>query len=328
MSRILITGASGFIGSTLVDEALKRGFDVTAGVRTSSDLTFLKNKSINLLDLDFRNEDEMRLKLIKSGRFNYIIHNAGITKAPSQQVYHDINVSNTERFVNVLKNNSLIPDKFVFISSIASLGPTSMGEIITPAKSSNPVTSYGISKLKAEQFFHSLTDFPWIVIQPTAVYGPRDKDVLIFIKLVNKGFELYIGTQDQTLTFIYSKDLVKLIFEALDKGQIGKKYLASDNKTYKKDELGKAVKEALNKNALKIKLPMGIIRPLAYITEKISKYKGTSPALNIEKLNELAAESWHCDPTETYLDLGFQPSYDLYTGMKETVEWYKEQKWL
>lgn len=328
MGRILITGANGFIGSTLVEKALQLGFEVTAGVRATSDLSLIKNKPIQFLDLDFRDESILKSKFLQTGRFDYIIHNAGITKAPNQQVYFDINAGNTERFVNVLRNNALTPDKFIFISSIAALGPTNEGSIITANNQANPVTSYGASKLKAEQFFKSLNDFPWIAIQPTAVYGPKDKDILIFINLVNKGFELYIGTGKQTLSFIYSKDLVDVIFSALEKGIIGKKYLVSDNRSYQKDDLGKAVKEALNKKALKIKLPLGIIRPIAYITEKIATFKGTSPALNIEKLNELAAESWHCDPTETFSDLNFIPSHDLFSGMKETVEWYKEHKWL
>lgn len=328
MGRILITGANGFIGSTLVEKALQLGFEVTAGVRSTSDLSLLKNKPIQLLDLDFRDESKLKSKLLDTGRFDYIIHNAGITKAKNKQIYFDINAGNTERFVNVLRNNALTPDKLIFISSIAALGPTFEGNIITPNKQANPVTSYGASKLKAEQFFKSLNDFPWIAIQPTAVYGPKDKDILIFINLVNKGFELYIGTGKQTLSFIYSKDLVDVIFAAIEKGQIGKKYIVSDNRRYQKDDLGKAVKEALDTKALKIKLPLGIIRPLAYLTEKISSLKGTAPALNIEKLNELAAESWHCDPTETFSDLNFIPSHDLFSGMKETVEWYKENKWL
>jgi len=173
-----------------------------------------------------------------------------------------------------------------------------------------------------------LPHFPWVIVQPTAVYGPKDKDILIFIKLVNSGFEFYIGTKKQTLTFIYSKDLVRVIFAALEKGHVGKKYIVSDTKCYEKDELGKAVRAALKKNAFKLKLPMGIIWPLAFITEKIATLRGSSPALNREKLNELAAESWHCDPSATYSDLGFQPEYDLYSGMKETIEWYKEHNWL
>ncbi len=328
MSRVLITGANGFIGSTLVDEALKKGLDVTAGIRTSSDLSLLKGKPIKFLELDFRSDDDLKSKLKTSGRFDYIIHNAGTTKAINRQAYFDINTLNTERLVNALRNNNIQPDKFIFISSIAALGPTTINDIITPKQNPNPVTSYGASKLKAEVFFNSLSDFPWVAIQPTAVYGPKDKDILIFINLVNKGYELYVGTQKQALSFIYSKDLVNVILSALDKGIVGKKYLVSDTNRYEKDDLGKAVKEALNTKTLKIKLPMGILKPIAYITEKIGEFRGSSPALNIEKLNELAAQSWYCDPSETYNDLAIQPSYDLYTGMKETVEWYKMNNWL
>ena len=327
MSRILITGANGFIGSTLVDTALESGFEVTAGVRSTSDLSFLKNKEISFLDLDYTSEDNLKDSLLANGRFDYIIHNAGITKAATSQGYYDINTDNTIRFVNALRDSRLTPDKFVFISSLAASGPTNYGKTISCKEVSNPVTTYGASKLKAEQYLETLTDFPWVAIKPTAVYGPKDKDIFIVINLIRKGFELYIGNKGQELSFIYSKDLVTAIFLALENGKIGKKYIISDTMLYEKDALAKAVKAALNIKTLKLQLPIQIIRPVAYISEKYAKYKGVASALNIEKLNELTAESWNCDISETLQDLKFIPKYDLYSGIKETIEWYKENKW-
>ena len=327
MSRILITGANGFIGSTLVDTALEAGFEVTAGVRSSSDLSFLKDKEIQYLDLNYLDETKLKDSLLASGRFDYIIHNAGITKAATSQGYFNINTDNTIRFVNALRDSRLTPEKFVFISSLAACGPTSFGNIISSEGLSNPVTTYGSSKLKAEQFLETIIDFPWVVIKPTAVYGPKDKDIFIVINLIRKGFELYIGNKGQELSFIYSKDLVAAIFLALENGKIGRKYIVSDTKLYEKDALAKAVKAALNIKTFKLQVPIQIIRPVAYITEKIAKYKGVASALNIEKLNELTAESWNCDIRDTIQDLKFNPKYDLYSGIKETVEWYKENKW-
>jgi nucleoside-diphosphate-sugar epimerase len=328
MKRILITGANGFIGSTLVDLALEKGWEVTAAVRPTSDTTYLKNPLIQFLEINFNNEKDLIQKLHDAGRFDYIIHNAGTTKALNIEGYLSVNTENTRRFVNILRGDMLRPDKFLFVSSLASIGPTKGQNIINPQYARNPVTGYGESKKAAELYLESLDDFPWVAIQPTAVYGPRDKEMFAFIKLVNRGIEFNLGTKSQNMSFIYSKDLTSMMIAALENGHIGKKYLATDGQFYKTEDLGKAVKTALNKKALTIKVPLSIVHIVANISENIGKIRQKAPMLNREKMNELAAESWLCDMNETFTDLDFQPQYNLYSGMLETVNWYRQQKWI
>ena len=278
--------------------------------------------------MNFKDKNDLHAKLTTAGRFDYIIHNAGTTKAINRQAYIDTNSGNTERFVNILRGRNLIPEKFLFVSSLAALGPAKGNDIITPQQKPSPVTGYGDSKLAAEQFLSQLTDFPWVAIQPTAVYGPRDKELFTFINLVSKGFEFSLGSKQQNLSFIYSKDLTTQMLSAVERGIVGKKYIATDGRHYTSDDLGKAVREAIGRKTLKIKVPLSIISIVAKISEQVGEWRNVATMLNTEKMNELAAESWLCDVSETFEDLRFTPQFDLYSGMKEAVNWYRKQGWI
>lgn len=328
MKRILITGASGFIGGFLAEEGLNRDWEVTAAVRPTSDRKWLQDARIRFLELNFRNEADLQEKLKPAGRFDYIIHNAGSTKEPHREGYFASNFENTKRFVDALRKNDQAPDNFLYVSSLAAIGPTGYDQWLKPGQAPRPVTFYGESKLASEQYLASLTDFPWTAVQPTAVFGPREKGIYLAIKLAAQGWAFQIGTKPQNLSFIYVKDLVNLMYAALERGHCGKRYLVTDGKAYSNTELGKAVEAVTKRRTTQVKVPLPIIRAVAGISELAGKWRGEVPPLNREKLPELTAESWLCDMRETFGDLQFQPRYDLYSGMEETVQWYKENRWL
>lgn len=328
MKRILITGANGFIGSTLIDHALAKGWEVTAAIRPTSDRSNLPEKQLQFLHLHFDNEPAMRRELEQAGRFDYVAHIAGTTKALSREEYFRTNTDYTRRFVEILRQESIRPDKFLFLSSLAALGPANGEEQIRPHRKPEPVTTYGASKLAAEQYLESLDDFPWVALQPTAVFGPRDKDILEFIKLVSKGFELYIGTQPQKVSFIYIKDLADIMIAALEQGKAGRKYIVADTRNYTTDDLGRAVRETLKRRTLRLRLPLPIVGAVAAAWETVGRWQGKMPPLNREKLNEIGGASWWCDPSQTFEELNFTPRYDLYSGIEETVHWYREKGWI
>jgi len=332
MARILITGASGFIGGYLVAQALRDGHDVTAAVRANSDRSRLGDPKIKFLELSLASTEKMSVQLQKAGRFDWVIHNAGVTKTLSKTGYREGNTENTIRLTKALQESKLLPDKFLFVSSLAALGTAEMGSPMVHAKQlPKPITPYGESKYQAEQYLESLgEDFPWVVVQPTAVYGPWERDILTYIRMANMGVEIRIGSHLQKLSFVHAADAAKAIFLALENPKaIHRKYIISDGKEYNTEDLSTAVKTALGgKKTLKIKLPIGLVRQVAGIAELIGRWQNKPSPLSRDKIPELAAENWHCDASPLHHELNFKPSFDLYQGMENTIFWYKKQGWL
>ncbi len=332
MASLFITGASGFIGGHLVEKALLDGHEVTVAVRQGSDLTRLKDPRVNQLSFPLGDVATMARLLHKAGRFDWVIHNAGTTKAMSRAAYLEGNTENTRRLVEALQIAAVIPDKFLFVSSLAALGAAPEGNLrISGDQTPQPLTPYGESKRLAESMLTSMADdFPWMIVQPTAVYGPWERDILTFVQWVNRGFELRIGRRSQRLSFVHAKDVAGAVFCLLEApNALYRNYIVSDGQSYVTEDLGRAVREALGrKRTITLRIPLGLVRQVSTVAEAISTLQQKPTALNRDKIPELAAENWHCDASPLLDGFYYRPEFDLYSGMKETVDWYKRQGWI
>jgi nucleoside-diphosphate-sugar epimerase len=334
MKNVLITGASGFIGSFLVEEGLKRDFKVYAGIRKTSSREYLKDPGINFIEFDFSSIEKVVATLEKCKkqnlRFDYIIHNAGLTKARRKEDFHCVNFLNTKNFIEGLRLAEMIPEKFIYLSSLAAFGPgdpVTMNPVMLADKP-NPIELYGKSKLEAEQYILSQENFPWIIIRPTGVYGPREKDYFVFFKTMNSGLETYIGSRKQILTFIYVRDLVRVIFDAALSSFTCKSYFVSDGKEYDTETFAAITKRILGKKTVRITVPSGIVKQLAFGLEKLYGLWGSIPTLNTDKYRVLSSSNWRCETAPLQNDFDFVAEYDLEKGVRETIEWYRKEKWL
>jgi len=334
MDNVLITGASGFIGSFLAEEGLKREYRVFAGIRDSSSKKYLADPRIEFVTFDFSSVEKVASTLRDLQnmgiRFRYIIHNAGLTKARKKEDYFKVNFHNTRNFILALQETGMVPEKFILISSLAAYGP---GDPVTmePVRLSdtpNPIELYGKSKLEAEKFLLSLTGFPWLTFRPTGVYGPREKDYFVFFRTINSGLETYIGRSRQILTFIYVKDLVRLIFDALPSPVICRSYFVSDGKEYDTKLFAAIAKKHLHKKTIRITVPSTIVKGLAISIEKVYSLWNSIPTLNSDKYHVLSSKNWRCEVAPLWEDFGFTAEYDLDKGVEETIEWYKREGWL
>lgn len=331
MSSILITGASGFIGSFLVEEALERGFAVWAAVRRSSSRSYLQDSRINLIELDLGDERKLTEQL-SGHKFDYIIHAAGVTKCAKPEDFFAVNATGTVNFVNAVKATGCLSRRFVFISSLSVLGAVREKlpyEDIKCTDQPRPNTLYGQSKLQAEKFLQGETGFPWIALRLTGVYGPKEKDYFLMFKSISRHIDFSVGFKPQAITFVYVKDVVQATFLALERGKEHESYIISDGETYSSRTFSDLIKQELGiKHIFRIKAPLWLLRLITIVGQGWGRLSGHMPVLNNDKYNILSQRNWRCDITPARRELGFSPQYPLAKGVKETAQWYKNEGWL
>lgn len=325
--RVLITGASGFVGYHLILAALQNNLEVFAAVRKSSKIDHLKHLDIQYTYPEFDNLEALKNDL-QEKQYHYIIHAAGSLRARSLAEYNLINAEYTYNLAYAAAASGSNFKKFVFISSLAAVGPLdTLDGIITEETPPNPITAYGRSKLFAEAQLKTIANLNYTILRPTAVYGPRDKDIFIFLKQVAKGIEPYIGNIEQKLSFIYVSDLAMAATKALHAPN-NTTYNLADGNYYNRYELAVLTKSILNVKTVKFHIPVNFVKMIAFIAEKVGSLSNKAPVLNIEKLNELKAVNWSCAIGLAKNNFGFNPQYDLRGGLTEAFSWYKANNWL
>ena len=330
--KILITGASGFIGSFIVEEALRRGFETWAAVRKSSSKAFLQDDRINFIELDFSSETQMTQQLTGL-QFDYVVHAAGVTKCLDKQDFRRINTEGTQHLVRVLMALQMRIERFVYISSLSIMGAIREQQPYTEIREDDtpqPNTAYGQSKLDAERWLASLnSQFPYVILRPTGVYGPRERDYFMMAKSIQSHTDFAVGYKQQDITFVYVTDVVQAVFLALEKGVTGRKYFLSDGEVYQSSTFSDLIHQELGCPWwIRITAPIWLLRVITFFGEYIGRLTGKVTALNNDKYNIMRQRNWRCDIEPARLELGYTPQVKLPEGVRRSIQWYKDNKWL
>ena len=338
--KILITGASGFIGSFIVEEALKRGFETWAAVRKSSSKAFLQDERIHFIELNLSSEEALKEQL-QDHAFDYVVHAAGVTKCLHQEDFRRINTEGTKNLVRALMALQMPLKRFVYISSLSIMGAIREQQPYTEILESDeakPNTAYGRSKLEAENWLDSLLftvdslqlkPFPYVILRPTGVYGPREKDYFMMFKSIQAHTDFAVGYQQQDITFVYVADVVQAVFLAMEKGRTGRKYFLSDGEVYQSSTFSNLIRKELgNPWWIRITAPLWVLRIVTFCGEYIGRLTGKVTALNNDKYNIMRQRNWRCDITPARQELGYEPTVKLQEGVQRCVRWYKDNGWL
>ncbi len=332
---ILIVGAGGFIGGFIAKQALAHGYDTYVGVRQSTSRRYLADPRLHFVVFDYDDPKQVAETLktaAPDGRpFTHIIWNLGATKCANFADFDRINYKYVRTFVETLTELNLIPQRFLFMSSLSALGPgdeagyTPLDENTIPM----PNTRYGLSKIKAETMLETNPRIPWIIFRPTGVYGPHEKDYLMMIQSIDRHFDFGVGYRRQMLTFIYVEDLVDAMFKALDAGDtvIHHKYIISEPRAYSQNEFRKIVAHRLGRRfVIPVRLPLWIVKIASAIAEKCAAARHRSSTLNRDKFKIMRQRNWTCDVTPAIRDFGFEAKFDLVSGIDATVAAYLADK--
>ena len=334
--RILITGASGFIGGFLVKEALKRGYDVWAGIRQGSSREHLTDERLHFIDLQYNNEAELTKQLREvvsfSGAWHFVVHNAGITKSLHTADFYKVNASYVKTLIESLANADCKPEKFLLMSSLSSYGPVAEHSFrpIRIDDEQRPDSMYGKSKLHAEHFLKIQTHFPYIILCPTGVYGPGDKDYLMEIKSIKSGIDLKVGMKPQRISFIFAEDLAVATFLALENpAACNTAYFVADGDVYTDHEFAAIVKKLLGKHfVVNLRIPMWMCYVACACSEFAGKILKKPMTLNMDKYKILRQRNWVCETDRTFCDLGFIPLVNLEKGLEKTILYNKKHGFL
>ena len=330
--KILITGASGFIGSFIVEGALRRGFETWAAMRKSSSKAYLQDERIHFIELNLNSKEQL-VEQLKGKDFDYVVHAAGVTKCLNKADFHRINTEGTKNLVEALLEVKMPLKRFVFVSSLSVFGAIKEKmpyDEIRESDTPQPNTAYGRSKLAAEQYLDSVgSRLPYIILRPTGVYGPREKDYFIMAKSIKQHSDFAVGYQRQDITFVYVTDVVQAIFLALEKGENGRKYFLSDGEVYQSTTFSDLIHEELGRPWwIRITAPVWVLRIVTFFGEYVGRITGKVTALNNDKYNILKQRNWRCDISPARKELGYDPKVQLAEGVKTTIKWYKDNKWL
>lgn len=329
--NILITGATGFIGGFIVDEALSRGMQVWVAVRPTSSRKYLSDPRIQFLELNLSDKEQMKRQM-DGLKFDYVVHAAGATKCLHAEDFFRSNTEGTKNLVQALMELQMPLKRFVFVSSLSVYGPVAEQQPyreICGNDTPQPNTAYGRSKLAAEQYIESIEGFPYVILQPTGVYGPRERDYFMMAKSIKSHTDFSVGYKPQDLTFVYVLDVVQAIFLALDCQKTGGKYMLSDGEVYSSRTFSDLIHRELGHPwLLRIKAPIWLLRIITSCGEYIGRMTGKISALNNDKYNIMKQRNWRCDIKPAMSDLGYKPKYQLDEGVRLTIKWYKENNWL
>ncbi len=334
---ILIVGAGGFIGGFIARRALELGYETWVGVRETTSRRYLDDTRLHFAVFDYDDAEGMKQRIaqyvaeVPGGRWTHIIWNLGATKCANFRDFDRINYGYVRSFISTINELSVLPERFLFMSSLSALGPgdeknyTPLNDKTIP----QPNTCYGLSKIKAETFLETQAELPWIIFRPTGVYGPHEKDYLMMIKSIDSHFDFGVGYRRQMLTFIYVDDLVEAMFQALNASDVvvHKKYIISEDRAYSQAEFRKMVCDELGgRFAIPVRLPLWMARAASVVAEKFAAMQGKSSTLNRDKYKIMRQRNWNCDISSAQRDFGFAPRFSLADGLRATIAAYKKDK--
>ncbi|MBU0473789.1 MAG: NAD-dependent epimerase/dehydratase family protein [Bacteroidetes bacterium] len=323
----VVTGASGFVGSHLVDYLLEKGDEVHCIVRRSSSLRWLEGKNVVIHDsglFDFNS-----LKIILKD-IDFLYHVAGVVKAKTEEGYFKGNVETTRNLLDAVLEVAPNIKRVLIVSSLTASGPSKLDFPVDEESIPNPITTYGRSKVAQEELAKKYMDkLPITIVRPPAIYGDRDTEIYLVFKTYKQGLMTLVGFNRKELSIIYVKDLVQGIYlAATSEIAKGETYFISSKEFYNWPQIGKVIKNAMGKGAINLRLPHFLVYIVAAFAQFFSMFSSKPATFNLEKARDFVQEAWTCDTTKAQKDLGFVEKYSLDEGMKATIDWYKKEKWL
>jgi nucleoside-diphosphate-sugar epimerase len=323
--RVLVTGATGFVGSHLAEALVARGHTVVALARRPESHTALER--LGATPAPGSLEDAGSLDGALEG-VAAVFHLAGLTAAGSEAEYLAVNEGGTRRLLQAVERRAPNLSRFVLVSSQAALGPSPRGARLDEDAECRPVTAYGRSKLAAERVVRG-SSIPWTIVRPPPVYGPRDREFLRLFRIVRHGIAPVFGTGSQELSLVYVTDLAEAIVRTLELPTAARRiYHAAHQEIVLSRDVARAAGRAIGRRPLLLPVPALLATPIVAAMGRAAAASGRRTVVSTDKMAEFLAPSWLLAVERAERELGWTARTGITEGMALTADWYRREGWL
>jgi nucleoside-diphosphate-sugar epimerase len=320
---ILLTGATGFVGSHLVEALSRRDVKVRAFVRATSDRSFLKRLGVESVEGSLDDAASLRRAVADA---DVVVHMAGATRALRPATFHEVNAAGTLRLLDAMAADGGAR-RLVYLSSLAAAGPAE-GRPVRPGDEPRPLTTYGRSKLAGETHALSRDGIATAVLRPPAVYGPRDRELLPFFRLAKRRLLPVIGPPARRVQLVHVRDLAEALVRAVEVREATGVFHIAEPTAYTWAEMLELVAVAVGKRGMHVPIPAAVLRGAATGSQLGARLTRRPVVFDREKALDLLAAGWLCETDAARRDLGFEAAIPLAEGFRETARWYRAHGWL
>lgn len=323
---VLLTGATGFVGSHAVAAFIQDGFRLRALARSRGPEGARARLADGIDVVAGSLEDEQVLRRACVG-MDTVIHLAALTHARTDAEYEAANVAGTRRLLDAAIAAGV--GRFVYLSSLAAVGPARDGRGVTPDDPPQPLTAYGRSKLAGERVCMEASGrIDTVILRAPAVYGPRDTDLFHFFRLAQRGVIPVPTGPARRLQMVHVANLARALVHATRAIGATGVYHIAEPRSYTWEEVGRMVADAVGTRARVVRVPAALITGLAAVSETAAGLVGRSSIFNRDKARELLAPGWLCETEAARAALNYEADIPLADGLRTTAQWYREQGWL
>lgn len=321
--RVLVTGATGFIGSHIAAAFEAAGWAVRSTVRASSDLRWLEETEVETVVADLATPEDLSHAV---SDVEVVVHSAGLTRARRPEELQWVNVEATKRLAEASIAAGV--ERFVFISSMAARGPDPVRTETGFLPAAAPASDYGRSKLAAEEVLEPLAErLSAVALRVAGVYGPRDSDLLPMFRMADRGW-LATPAGDLRVQPVHVADVARAAIGAVDADPDFGPFPVAEERSYSWRDVAAALGEAVGRRLRVVRTPAGLFTLAGSLSERAARLRDRRPALDRRRARDLALHSYTCDVGPTEAALGWRPEIPLPAGLRQTALWYREVGWL
>jgi len=325
--KVLLTGASGFVGSHILDVLREGGISVALLLRARSNRRFIQAhlNSVELHEGAF--DDPACLDRALAG-VTHVIHCAGATKALRGKDFYKVNQLGARAIVDALNRHGGI-QRLVLISSLAAAGPSTRLAPLSERAPAEPVSTYGHSKLAGEEEVTTRCQCEFTILRPPAVYGPRDTEFLRLFKAVRLGLKPVFGSGQQELSLVYVEDLARAAVHCLTTPAAARRtYFVTERGIFTTRQFADKIAEVMKRSAFLLRIPIPLLYFVGLGQDFLSQVIRRPTVLSRQKYPEFRAEAWTCDGSRLQIETGFVCRHGLTDGLTKTRDWYRQERWL